>query len=289
MTAGIYRPAVKYRLKAAIKNGELTGYHLKKAAVNSNMYGLIPNFFPARAVENYKVDVGNYQSNITTGAWRSPYTDFLAFAEQSFFDELAEVTGVERVQLHLDLLETVKGTTDERIQYSLERLQKVIRMVMDKSSWRREKEGVYKGFSAYYCYNKHVAEVAEVVLENGQPVVKKVICAVDCGIVVNRLGALNQIEGGIIEGVGHAMYGNLPFKDGQPQANNFHNYQLIRMMQTPVVETHFIENDFSPTGLGEPTLPPAGGAVANAIKAATGQRIYKQPFINQLQAKEVIG
>ena len=288
MTAGIYRPAVKYRIKAAIKNGELTGYYLKEAAVNSNMYGLIPNFFPAGAVENYKVDVANYQSNITTGAWRAPYTNFLACAEQSFFDELAEVMGVDRVQLHLDLLEKVKGTTDERIEYSPERLQNVIRTVVDKSGWRQEKEGVYKGFSAYYCHNTHVAEVAEVVLENDQPVVTKVTCAVDCGIVVNRLGALNQIEGGIIDGVGHAMYGNLPFKDGQPQANNFHNYQLIRMMQTPVVETHFIENDFSPTGLGEPTLPPAGGAVANAIKAATGQRIYKQPFINQLEAKEVI-
>ena len=118
---------------------------------------------------------------------------------------------------------------------------------------------------------------------------KKVTCVVDCGIVVNRLGALNQIEGGIVDGVGHAMYGDFIFKDGKPGSDNFHNYQLIRMMQAPKVETHFIENNFSPTGLGEPTLPVAGGAVANAIKAATGQRIYKQPFIKHLEMQEVIG
>ena len=85
MAAGTYRPAIKYRIKASIKDGKITGYHLKEAAINSNMYGLIPNFFPAGCIPNYKVSTGNYKSNITTGAWRAPYTNFLAFAEQSFF------------------------------------------------------------------------------------------------------------------------------------------------------------------------------------------------------------
>ena len=89
MTDGIYRPAIKYRISAAIKDKKVVGYHLKEAAINDNMYGLIPNFFPAGAIDNYQVDVANYKSNITTGAWRAPYTNFLAFAEQSFFDELA--------------------------------------------------------------------------------------------------------------------------------------------------------------------------------------------------------
>ena len=76
MEDGIYRMAIKYRIKAGIKDGKITGYHLKEAAVNSNMYGLIPNFFPAGAIENYQVDAANYESNITTGAWRAPYTNF---------------------------------------------------------------------------------------------------------------------------------------------------------------------------------------------------------------------
>lgn len=279
MTTGVYRPAIKYRIKAAIKDGELTGYQLKEAAINGNMYGLIPNFFPAGAVENYQVDVANYESNITTGAWRAPYTNFLAYAEQSFFDEIAEVMDIDKVQLRLDLLEKVKGTTDERIQYDPERLQGVLKMAVEKSGWGNAPEGTYQGVVAYYCHNSHVAEVADVQIENGMPVVKKVTCVVDCGIVINPLGARNQIVGGVIDGVGHALYGQFGFKDGVPTSNNYDTYRLIRMKEAPVVDAYMIQNELSPTGLGEPTLPPAGGAVANALKAATGKRIYKQPFM----------
>ncbi len=294
MADGIYRPAIKYRIKASVKDGKVTGYHLKEAAINSNMYGLIPNFFPAGALENYQVDVAKFDSKITTGAWRAPYTNFLAFAEQSFFDELSDLMGVDRVQLRLDLLENVKGTTDDRIQYSPTRMQDVIRMVVEKSGWGKPAEGVYQGFAAYYCHNTHVAEVAEVVIENGQPVPKRVVCAVDCGIVVNPLGARNQVEGGVIDGIGHAMYGDFSFREGAPEALNFNKYRLIRMKEVPRVETYFVENEMSPTGLGEPALPPAGAALANAIHAATGVRLYNQPFTKSLAElkipnKEIIG
>ncbi|MEM9142385.1 MAG: molybdopterin cofactor-binding domain-containing protein [Bacteroidota bacterium] len=289
MSGGIYRPASKYRIKAALKDGKISGYHLKEAAVNSNMYGLIPNFFPAGALENYQVDVANYQSNITTGAWRAPYTNFLSFAEQSFFDEIAEILEIDPVQMRLDMLQKVKGTTDERIQYSPERMEEVIKLVVDKSGYRNPKEGIYQGFCAYYCHNTHVAEVAEVVMENDQPVVKKVTVAVDCGIVVNPMGALNQIEGGVVDGVGHSMYGQLTFKEGVPQVNNYGMYRLIRMREAPKVETHFVKNTLSPTGLGEPTLPPAGAAIGIALKKATGVRLYKQPFVENLAKKELIG
>ncbi len=287
MSAGVYRPAIKYRIAASIKDGKLTGYHLKEAAMNSNMYGLIPNFFPAGAIENYQVDVANYKSNITTGAWRAPYTNFLASAEQSFFDELAEVMKIDRIQLHLDLLQNVKGTTDERIQYSPERLEGVIKLAVEKSNWGKTKEGVYQGFSTYYCHNSHVAEVVDLEMQNGFPIIKKVTCAVDCGIVVNPLGARNQAQGGVLDGIGHAMYGELTFTDGMPTSNNFDTYQLIRINQTPKVDIHFVESDMAPTGLGEPTLPPVGGAIANAIYAATKKRIYKQPYINNLELQEL--
>lgn len=292
MTAGIYRPAIKYRIAASLKDGEITGYYLKEAAINSNMYGLIPHFFPAGAIPNYKVDTANYQSNITIGAWRAPYTNFLAFAEQTFFDEVAAKLGKDAVQMRLDLLENVKGTTDENIQYSGQRMQETIKLAAEKGGWGKAPEGVYQGFSAYYSHNTHVAELAEVELENGYPVVKKVTVAVDCGIVVNPLGAKNQIEGGVIDGIGHAMYGDFSFDQGRPTSNNYDTYRLIRMRETPQVETYFVENGLSPTGLGEPALPPAGAAIANAINAATGQRLMKQPFINELKPAdmtEVIG
>jgi len=294
MTTGVYRPAIKYRIKASVKDGQVTGYHLKEAAINGNMYGLIPNFFPAGAIANYKVDAANYQSNITTGAWRAPYTNFLAYAEQSFFDELAELIEVDKVQMRLDLLEKVKGTTDERIQYSPERMQACIRTAAEKSGWGNAPDGVYQGFVAYYCHNSHVAEVAEAVIENGMPIITKVTCVVDCGVVINPLGAKNQIEGGVIDGVGHSMYGSFVFEGGKPTSQNFDRYRLIRMKEAPLVETHLIQNELAPTGLGEPTLPPAGGAVANALKAATGKRIYKQPFMQDPEfwrtpEKEILG
>lgn len=283
MAAGTYRPAIKYRIKAAIKDGKLTAYHLKEAAINGNMYGSIANFFPAGCVPNYKVSTANYKSNITTGAWRAPFTNFLAFAEQSFFNEIATELGTDHPRLIIDLLQNVKGVKDERIQYAPERMEETINLVIKKSNWGKTSEGIYQGFSAYYSHNTHVAEVADIVLKDGLPVVKKVTVAVDCGIVVNPLGAKNQVEGGVIDGIGHAMYGDLSFKKGVPQSVNYDKYRLIRMDETPEIKAYFVESNLSPTGLGEPGLPPAGGAVANAIYKATGMRLLKQPFINELE------
>lgn len=284
MTAGMYRPASKYKIKAAIKDGEVTAYHLKEVAFNSNMFGLIPHFFPAGAIDNYQVDLYVLKSKITTGAWRAPYTNFLASAEQSFFDEIAEKLNIDRVQLHLDLLEKAKpmAEKDEQIEYSPERMQNVIKLVAEKANWGKTDDDVFEGFSAYYSHNTHVAEIAHLKMVDNIPEVQKVFCAVDCGIVVNPIAAENQVKGGIIDGIGHAMYGDLSFTDGKPSANNFHQFRLIRNMEAPRVEVFFVNNNLSPTGLGEPSLPPAGGAVVNAIYKATGKRLYKQPFVDQL-------
>ena len=289
MTAGTYRPAIKYRIKASLKDGKVSGYYLKEAAINGNMYGAIPNFFPAGCIPNYKVDSGNFNSNITTGAWRAPYTNFLAFAEQSFFDELATELNIDPIQLRLDLLQNVKNSTDDKIEYSGQRMEDTIKLVREKGNWGNTQEGVFQGFSAYYSHNTHVAEIADIVIKDGFPVVKKVTVAVDCGILVNPTGAKNQVEGGVLDGIGHAMYADFSFEDGKPAHKNFDTYRLIRMQETPKVEVHFVENNLSPTGLGEPGLPPAGGAVANAINAALGIRLYSQPFAKELKKSSVLG
>ncbi|WP_431158119.1 molybdopterin cofactor-binding domain-containing protein [Winogradskyella poriferorum] len=286
MSTGVYRPAIKYKIAASIKDGGISGYHLKEAAINSNMYGLIPNFFPAGAIENYQVDTANYQSNITTGAWRAPYTNFLAFAEQSFFDELAEELEKDPVQLRLDLLKNVKDGEDQSIEYSAKRMTDTIKLAAEKGNWGNAASNVYQGFAAYYSHNTHVAEVVDITLNNGKPIIEKVTVAVDCGIVVNPTGAKNQVEGGVLDGIGHAMFGDFNFKDGKPVDLNFDTYRLIRMNETPKVDTYFVENNLSPTGLGEPGLPPAGGALANAIKAATGQILLKQPFSKSLKERK---
>lgn len=278
MTAGFYRPKVKYRFKAALKNGKISGYHLREAAIGGNINRSRASLFPAGSIDNYKVEVAKLSSKVTTMAWRAPISNFLGFAEQSFLDELAEELKMDPIQMRLDLL-IAANTSDKRMQYSPKKMIGVITKVREKANWGNAPKGTFQGFSSYYSHNSHVAEIAEVIVKDGMPLVTKVYCVVDCGIVVNPLGAKNQMQGGVIDGVGHAMYGDLDIKNGTPQSSNYDKYRLIRMNETPQVETYFIDSDEAPTGLGEPTLPPAAAAVSNAIKAAMGVRLRKQPFI----------
>lgn len=282
MGAGIYRPASKYRFKAGFKNGKLTAYHLVGAGVNMGNSTRQDNF-PAGSIPNYKIESHKLNSNITTGAWRAPVTNFLACAEQSFVDEIALDIGTDPVQFRLDLLDQAIKNPHGKVGYEPEKLKGVIKLAAEKSKWGEKEEGIFKGFSAYYAHRTYVAEVAKIRLQEGELKIENVICAVDCGILVNPLGAINQIQGGVIDGIGHALYGDLTFENGTPQMNNFDNYRLIRMIEAPTqIDVHFVESYNNPTGLGEPSLPPAGGALANALFAATGVRFYNQPFTKQL-------
>jgi len=281
MLAGTYRPASAYRFKAAIKNGEITGYHLTEACFNGEMFGPMESNFPCGAIENYRVDCHKIKSNITTGAWRAPYANFLAFAEQAFLDELSEKVEKDPVQFRLDLLQkATENPVGEPHNYEIEKMRGVIELATEKSGWNRSKKN--KGFCAYYSHNTYVAEVAEIEIVNNAPCIKKMFCIVDCGIVINPEAALNQIEGGILDGLGHAIYADFSFQNGEAQSSNFNSYQHIRMKDAPEIEVHFIESYNDPTGLGEPTLPPAAGALANAIFSGTGKRLYRQPFFKEI-------
>ncbi len=277
MTAGTYRPASKYKFRAALKEGKMTAYHLTGVGINMNNATRQDNF-PAAAMANYLVEAHNLESNITTGAWRAPITNFLAFAEQSFLDEVAAQLGQDPVDFRLSLMEQAKNNPTGTLDYDVDKFVGVIKLAAEKSNWRNKSKNTFKGFSAYYSHNTYVAEVAEVVVVQNEIKVTNVVCAVDCGIVVNPDAAINQIQGGVIDGVGHALLGNFEFVNGTPQHTNFDKYKLIRMNEAPNVDVHFVASSNDPTGLGEPSLPPAGGAVANAIHAATGKRLYKQPF-----------
>ncbi|MBT8232533.1 MAG: xanthine dehydrogenase family protein molybdopterin-binding subunit [Saprospiraceae bacterium] len=284
MLAGTYRPASQYKFKAGIKDGKVIGYHLVEACFNGEMFGQMPSNFPCGAIENYRVDCHKLQTNITTGAWRAPYANFLAYAEQAFFDELASHLKIDPVEFRIKLLERAKNDpTGEDLSYDPERLIGVIKLAAEKANWGQNEENNFKGFCAYYSHNTYVAEVGHVSIKNDSPVIEKITCAVDCGIVINPIAALNQIEGGIIDGIGHAMYSDFKFENGASTSNNFHQYRMIKMVEAPQVDVHFVESTIDPTGLGEPTLPPAGGAVANAFAAATGNRIYSQPFVKHFE------
>jgi len=164
----------------------------------------------------------------------------------------------------------------------------VLKLVRDKANWGTPVANVHRGVSAYFCHATYVAEVADVVMVNNMPRIEKVTAAVDCGIVVNLDAAVNMAEGAIIDGIGNALYGELPFKDGAPTKNNFSNYKMIRANEVPkAIDVHFVDNDHDPTGMGEPPFPPAFAAVANALYKATGKRFYNQPFVNELQTKSL--
>lgn len=278
MTGGIYRPACHYTYRAALDaQGNIIGFHARGAGLNVGN-PLREHNFPAGALTDYLAEGHNHQSNVTTGPWRAPVHNFLGFAEQSFLDEIAVASGKDPVQMRLDLLTQAEKSPVGDVRYKIDRFKSVIELAAKKANWGKAPAGVFQGFSAYFSFNTYVAQVVEITLEAGQPKIKRVVCAVDCGVVVNPSHAKNQIEGGVVDGLGHAMYGQLTFKDGAPEQNNFDTYRIIRMADAPPVEVHFVENELDPTGLGEPTLPPIAGALGNAIFRATGMRLRKQPF-----------
>jgi len=280
MTSGTYRPAVRYRFEAALDaSGNLTGYKLRGVGINSGN-PTRENNFPSGAVDNLLIDSVEHKSAITTGAWRAPITNFLAFAEQAFLDEVAVAAGKDPVQFRLDLLAKAKKSPAGDIRYDIDRMEAVIKMAAEKSGWGKKKD-VAQGFSVYFSHASYVAQVAEVVMKAGLPQVKKIYAVSDCGQVVSLNGATHQVMGGIVDGLGHAMYSKLSFRDGAADQNNYNSYRLIRMKEIPEIETHFVDNGIDPTGLGEPALPPTGGAVANAIYKATGKRLRNQPFIEE--------
>ncbi|KPM47619.1 xanthine dehydrogenase family protein molybdopterin-binding subunit [Jiulongibacter sediminis] len=277
ISGGYYRPAVRYRFRAALdKDGNITGFHLKGVGLNAGNCTRQDNF-PAGAIDNLLVESVNYESPITTGPWRAPITNFLAYAEQAFLDEVAEAAKKDPVQLRLELFERAKNNPVGEISYDIDRFVETIKLAAEKASWGKKKN-ISQGFSAYFSHNSYVAQVAEVKKVKGQPVLSKVIAATDCGIVINQSGAQNQIYGAITDGLGHAMFGKLSFKNGEPEQKNYDSYRIIRMNEIPEIEAHFVNNGKSPTGLGEPAIPPTGGAIANAFAAATGKRLYSQPF-----------
>lgn len=281
MTGGIYRPAVRYRFRAALdKAGNMTGYMLHGVSMNAGNATRQDNF-PVGAVENVLIQSTDYKSPITTGPWRAPITNFLAYAEQSFLDEVAYTAGKDPIQLRMELLDKAEKTPVGKITYETTRFREAIKLVAEKAGWSKKKKGISQGFSVYFSHNSYVAQIAEMAMVKGKPVLKKVYAAVDCGIVINESSAKNQVYGAIVDGLGHAMFGNLTFKEGVPEQDNFNKYRLIRYNEVPEIEVHFVNNGIDPTGLGEPALPPTGGAISNAIFKTTGKRLYNQPFVEQ--------
>lgn len=281
MTYGIYRPAYYATCKAAFdENKNLIAFHVNAGGIPESP--LAANRFPAGAIDNYLAEEWELPTNISTGAFRAPRSNFMAGAEQSFLDEIAEYMGKDPIAWRLELFDKAKANpVGEKNDYDAERYAGVLKLVKEKSEWDKPMPGIHRGVSAYFCHESYVAHVLDIVMENQQPVIKKVTTAVDCGIVINPDAAANLSQGAVVDAVGHSLYSNMTFKDGVPEQSNFSSYRLIRHSESPKeIEVHFVKSEKDPTGMGEPSGPPAIGALANALYKATGKRFYHQPFFD---------
>ena len=288
MSAGVYRPAYSATYRAALdENNNLLALHVKAGGIPESP--LHANRFPAGALDNYLAESYEIASNITIGAFRAPRSNFIAAAEQSFLDELAEEMGKDPIAFRLELLKRAEtNPVGERNDYDAKRYAGVLELVRDKSNWNTPAEGVHRGVSAYFCHNSYVAEVVDIKIVDSKPVVEKVYAAVDCGIVVNPDAATNMGEGAIVDGIGNAFFGELAFENGVPTKTNFDKYRMIRHKEAPKsIEVHFVDSKEDPTGLGEPFFPPVFAALANSLYKATGKRYYEQPFAPQLEMQNL--
>ncbi|MET3527082.1 xanthine dehydrogenase family protein molybdopterin-binding subunit [Phenylobacterium koreense] len=287
MRHDLYRPAGWHFLKGGVSaDGQVTAWHdhfvtLGENGTPSRSAGMAPTEFPARFVPNYRYDLSMMPCGVPAGPLRAPGSNAIAFVVQSFIDELAHAAGADPVAFRLKLLGDQAVVGEKGSAYAAGRMAAVVKLAAEKSGWGRKlPKGSGLGVAFHYSHLGYFAEVVEVsVSPEGAVKPVKVWVAADVGRqIINPFGALNQIEGSALDGISAALRQKITIENGAAVESNFTDYALMRINEAPPVETHFIKSDNSPTGLGEPALPPVIPALCNAIFAATGKRIRELPI-----------
>ncbi|MGI9236111.1 MAG: molybdopterin cofactor-binding domain-containing protein [Woeseiaceae bacterium] len=283
-----FRPANVQRVRARANDGGISHWRQKVVSYPRDFYlergdsgAEIGNYeFPAGFVSNLLFEYTAVQARVPLGQWRATDHSGNVFVVSSAIDELAYSVDADPVEFWLALIGDEQFVqVREDFRFDASRLRNVINVAAAKSGWGESlPKGKGRGISASYNQGAWVAEVAEVTVSGNQVTVDRITCAIDCGLVINPQGAINQVEGGIVEGLAAALYGKVTIRDGIVQESNFHDYRFCRMPEIPQIDVHLIDSTDAPRGLGEGPLPPVAPAITNAIFAATGKRIRELPI-----------
>jgi len=284
LAGGYYRPLFLHRMRGAVKDGKITAW--TNSIVGQSFFLGTP--FEAMTVKDgidavmvegaaelpYEVadfacEVHVTKVGVPTLWWRSVGHTHTAYAVEAFVDELLQAAGQDPVAGRLAMM----GKEP--------RLAGVLKAVAELAQWKGPDagNGRMRGVAAVESFGSFVAQIAEVSLENGEPKVHKVWCAVDCGVAVNPDIIRAQMEGGIGFGLGHALYGEITLDQGRPVQANFDTYRSLRIHEMPAVEVTIVASTEKPTGVGEPGVPPIGPAVANALARLGQMRPRQLPMV----------
>jgi isoquinoline 1-oxidoreductase beta subunit len=282
--AGYFRPLYYHSIRAGLdSSGKLVAWRHRivgQSILTGTPFesGMVKDGIDATSVEgasNLPYDIPNMRIELQTAKgsvpvqwWRSVGSTHTAFSTETLIDELAAAAGQDPVAFRRAMLAKHP------------RHRGVLELAAAKAGWGEPlAKGRGRGIAVHESFKTYVAQVAEVtVLGNGGFRVDRVVCAVDCGIAVNPDVIRAQMEGGIGYGLSAALHGAITLKDGRVEQSNFHDYRPLRINEMPRVEVYIVPSDEKPTGVGEPGVPPIAPAVANALAAATGQRLRNLPL-----------
>ncbi len=295
MTHDFYRPASCHRMQGAVDakgrpvawfhtltSTSIRGYWNPKAPPEEQEVGGAEQM--PYAIPNVRLEYNPVASAVPRAWWRSVENSFNGFAVESFIDELAAAAGKDPFEFRKTLLvkpPNWKPANEDDVDAT--RLRGVLEMAAEKADWGKPlPKGRGRGIATFCSFGSYFAEVAEVTVTGSDFKIDRIVAAVDCGQIVNPESVRSQTEGAIIYGLSAALKNEITIKNGAVEQTNFDGYDPIRINEAPPIEVHLVINREAPGGMGEPGLPPLAPAVANAIFAASGQRMRKLPF--QLKA-----
>jgi isoquinoline 1-oxidoreductase beta subunit len=301
---GPFRPMYLHRLTAGLdEQGNLIAWQHR--IVGQSVLGDDPGFIidgiditSVAGASNIPYDIPNILVDLHTPTlripvdqWRSVGDSHTAFSVETFLDDVAHVAGKDPYQLRLELLSkdprskailqlTAPAPMRPSLFAKFPRDRQVMQLAAEKAEWGTPlPPGRGRGLAVHYSFHASLAYVAEVtVAPDGSVKVDRVVCAVDCGIAINPDVIRAQVEGGVAFGLGALLNSTITLKQGRVEQSNFNDYRVLRMNEMPKVEVHIVDSEEPPSGIGEPTVPPIGPAVSNAIFAATGKRVRTLPL-----------